>query len=216
MGQGTTTGPGESLGERVEIDVADLDAGGTYPWLTATVVPRPIAWVSTRSADGVDNLAPHSFFSVASAEPPVVSFTSVGTKDTLCNVRATGGFVVCLAPRWLTEQVNLTGTDFPAGASEADAVGLAMEPSASVAPPRVAASPVALECEVVGERSFGASVVVFGQVVHLAVARSVLADDGLPDVALLDPVARLGREEWSALGEVFSLARVPFERWRPR
>lgn len=209
-------GPDRSAGERVEVDVADLGPGGTYPWLTATVVPRPIAWVSTRSADGVDNLAPHSFFTVASADPPVVSFTSVGTKDTLRNVRATGELVVCLTPRALAEQVNLTGTDFPAGTSEAGAVGVAMEPSAVVAPPRVAASPVALECRVVGEHAFGASVVVFGEVVHLAVARSVLAEDGLPDVALLDPVARLGREQWGALGEVFSLARVPFERWRRR
>lgn len=208
--------PDQSLGERVEVDVADLGPGATYPWLTATVVPRPIAWVSTRSADGVDNLAPHSFFSVASAEPPVLSFTSVGTKDTLRNARATGEFVVCLAPRSLTEQVNATGTDFPAGTSEADAVGVATQPSARVAPPRVAGSPVALECRVVGEHAFGASVVVFGEVVHLAVARAVLADDGLPDVALLDPVARLGRQEWGALGEVFSLARVPFEEWRPR
>ena len=208
--------PDDRPDDRLEVDVADLDPGGAYPWLTATVVPRPIAWVSSRSADGVDNLAPHSFFTVASAEPPVVSFTSVGTKDTLRNVRATGEFVVCLAPRALAEQVNLTGTDFPAPTSEAGAVGVATEPSAVVAPPRVAASPVALECRVVGERSFGASVVVFGEVVHVAVARSALAGDGLPDVTLLDPVARLGREEWGALGEVFSLARVPFEEWRRR
>ena len=211
-----TPGPGESLGERLEIDVADLDPGGTYPWLTATVVPRPIAWVSTRSGDGVDNLAPHSFFTVASAEPPVVSFTSVGTKDTVRNVRATGEFVVCLTPRSLTEQVNLTGTDFPAATSEAQAVGLATEPSAAVAPPRVAASPVALECRAAGEHAFGTSVVVFGQVVHLAVARSALAEDGLPDPRLLEPVARLGREQWGTLGEVFSLARVPYEEWGRR
>ena len=209
-------GPGGSLGERLELDVADLGRGGTYPWLTATVVPRPIAWVSTRSGDGVDNLAPHSFFTVASAEPPVVSFTSVGTKDTVRNVRATGEFVVCLTPRALAEQVNLTGTDFPAHASEADVVGLAVEPSAAVAPPRVAASPVALECRAAGEHSFGTSVVVFGQVVHVAVARRALADDGLPDPELLEPVARLGREQWGALGEVFSLARVPYEEWRRR
>ena len=78
------------LGDRVEIDVASLKPMGTYPWLTATVIPRPIAWVSSRSAQGVDNLAPHSFFTVASAEPPVVSFTSVGSKDSLRNIRETG------------------------------------------------------------------------------------------------------------------------------
>ena len=102
--------------DRIEIDPADLGPYGTYPWLTATVVPRPIAWVSSRSADGIDNLAPHSFFTVASAEPPIVSFTSVGDKDTLRNVRATGEFVVALAPRSLADAVNRTATDFPGDA----------------------------------------------------------------------------------------------------
>lgn len=193
--------------DRVEVDVAALPPGGAYPWLTATVVPRPIAWVCTRSAEGVDNLAPHSFFTVASAEPPVVSFTSVGLKDTLRNVRSTGEFVVCLATSALLGAVNATSASFPADRSEIDAAGLAREPSAVVAPPRLAASPVALECVAAGEHTFGGSTVVFGRVVHLAVARSALADDGLPDPLDLAPLARLGREQWSHLGEVFSLAR---------
>ena len=192
---------------RLELRVSDLTAGSTYPWLTATVVPRPIAWVSTLSVDGVVNLAPHSFFTVASAEPPVVSFTSVGEKDTLRNVRATGEFVVNLAPRRLAEQVNLTGTNFPHGVDELAEAGLTAQPSALVAPPRVGESPVAIECVADGERSFGRSTVVFGRVVHLSVAREVLTSDGLPDVRLLDPAARLGRDEWGALGEIFTLVR---------
>jgi flavin reductase (DIM6/NTAB) family NADH-FMN oxidoreductase RutF len=84
-----------------------------------------------------------------------------------------------------------------------------------VAPPRVAESPVALECRVDGERSFGRSTVVFGRVVHLSVARAVIAEDGLPDVRALDPATRLGREEWGALGEVFSLRRPRLERSAP-
>ena len=198
------------MSDRVEIDPEALGPYGTYPWLTAVVVPRPIAWVSTRSAEGVDNLAPHSFFTVASAEPPVVSFTSVRVKDTLRNVRATGEFVVALATRSLAESVNRTATDFPGDHSEFDHAGLTREPSARVAPPRVAGSPVALECRYLDERSFGDSTVVFGQVVLVAVDRSVLADDGLPDVGLLDPAARLGRNQWSALGDVFDLARIPY------
>jgi len=192
---------------RLELRVGDLPGGSTYPWLTAIVVPRPIAWVSTLSVDGVVNLAPHSFFTVASAEPPVVSFTSVGSKDTLRNVRATGEFVVNLAPRRLAEQVNLTATNFPPGVDELAEAGLTAAPSSLVAPPRVGESPVAIECVFDGERSFGRSTVVFGRVVQVSVARAVLADDGLPDVRLLDPAARLGREEWGALGEVFTLVR---------
>jgi flavin reductase (DIM6/NTAB) family NADH-FMN oxidoreductase RutF len=198
--------------EWLELPVEDLGPGGTYPWLTAVVVPRPIAWVSSVSADGVVNLAPHSFFTVASAEPPVVSFTSVGTKDSLRNIRATGEFVVHLAPRSLAEQVNHTSTNFPPDVDELAVAGLTARPSARVKPPSVVESPVALECVADGERSFGRSTVVFGRVVHLSVSRAVLAEDGLPDVRALDPATRLGREEWGALGEVFSLRRP---RYRP-
>jgi flavin reductase (DIM6/NTAB) family NADH-FMN oxidoreductase RutF len=201
--------------ERLELSVEDLGKGATYPWLTAVVVPRPIAWVSTLSVDGVVNLAPHSFFTVASAEPPVVSFTSVGTKDSLRNIRAAGEFVVNVAPRSLAEQVNRTSTDFPPDVDELAVAGLTPQPSTLVAPPRVLESPVALECVSEGERSFGRSTVVFGRVVHLSVSRAVLADDGLPDVRVLDPATRLGREEWGALGEVFSLHRPRFRESAP-
>ena len=201
-----------SADEWLELSVEELGQGGTYPWLTAVVVPRPIAWVSSLSADGVVNLAPHSFFTVASAEPPVVAFTSVGTKDSLRNIRATGEFVVHLAPRSLAEQVNHTSTNFPPDVDELAVAGLTARPSARVAPPRLVESPVALECVADGERSFGRSTVVFGRVVHLSVSRRVLAEDGLPDVLALDPATRLGREEWGALGEVFSLRRP---RYRP-
>jgi flavin reductase (DIM6/NTAB) family NADH-FMN oxidoreductase RutF len=200
------------VSERVEVSVSDLARGGTYPWLTAVVVPRPIAWVTSLSATGIVNLAPHSFFTVASAEPPVVSFTSVRTKDSLRNVRATGEFVVNLASRSLAEQVNLTGTDFPPDVDELAYAGLTPEPSTSVRPPRVAESPVAIECVLAGEQTFSdrgdrGSTVVFGRVLHLSVLRSVIADDGLPDVRALGPASRRGRDEWGALGEVFELKR---------
>lgn len=83
---------------RIDFDPAAMSRNEFYRLLTATVVPRPIAWVSTTSADGTHNLAPHSFFTIASVAPPVVQFTSVGRKDTLRNVEATGQFVVNLAP----------------------------------------------------------------------------------------------------------------------
>ena len=91
-----------------------------YALLNNVVLPRPIAWVSTRSAAGVDNLAPHSYFTISSVSPPVVQFTSVGSKDSLRNAVATGEFVVCLCPQELVEKVNLTATDFPPDISEYD------------------------------------------------------------------------------------------------
>lgn len=199
---------------RRDYDPAVL-GGDIYPLLNSVVVPRPIAWVSTRSAAGVDNLAPHSFFTISSVTPPVVQFTSVGAKDSLRNAVATGEFVVCLCPEDLLEQVNATATDFPADTSEYDAVGLEREPSRLVAPPRVAASPVAIECRLAGTRAFGqgaggsGSTVVFGEVVWVAVDERVLRD-GRPEIDLLRPMARLGAQEWSTIGAVSSHRRVPY------
>ncbi len=195
---------------RTDLDPADLGAGAFYRLLTAVVVPRPIAWVATRSAAGVDNLAPHSFFTVSCVDPPMVQFTSVGVKDTLRNVRETGEFVVCLATEPLLQQVNATGTDFPAGVSEFAAVGLTPEPAARVAPPRVAESPVALECRLEHALTLGDSTVVIGRVVHAAVRTAVLGDDGLPAVDALRPLARLGRDEWATVGEVLEIRRIRY------
>jgi flavin reductase (DIM6/NTAB) family NADH-FMN oxidoreductase RutF len=106
---------------------------GLLPGDELVVVPRPIAWVLTRSAEGVHNLAPHSFYTVACVQPPVVQFTSVGRKDSLANVEATGDFTVNLVPEELFEQANATGTDFPPDQSEAEAAGIRLEPSERVA-----------------------------------------------------------------------------------
>lgn len=196
---------------RTDFDPAELGSRGFYRLLTATIVPRPIAWVSTTSEDGVDNLAPHSFFTVACVDPPIVQFTSVGRKDTLRNVESGREFVVHLTPEDLFEQVNATGTNYPAHHSEFDAAGLEREPSLRVRPPRVKASPVALECVLHGTMSFGDSTMVLGRVVHAAVHTDVLADDGLPAVDRLSPVSRLGRNEWGVHGDVKRIDRIPYE-----
>ena len=183
-----------------------------YHLLTAVVVPRPIAWVSTTSPEGVDNLAPHSFFTVACVDPPIVQFTSVGRKDSLRNVEATREFVVNLTPEPLFEEVNATGTDFPPHTSEFDAVGLEREPSARVGPPRVAASPAVLECVLHSTITLGDSTVVLGRVVVAAVDESVLAD-GRPDIARMRPLSRLGGNEWGRNPELVEITRIPFREW---
>lgn len=202
---------------RTDLDPVELGTNRFYRFLTAVVVPRPIAWVSTRSAGGVDNLAPHSFFTVACADPPMVQFTSVGNKDSLRNVRESGEFVVCLTTEELFEQVNATGTDFPAGVSEFAAVGLTPEPSVVVGPPRVGESPIALECRLEHTLELGDSTVVIGRVVHAVAAADVLDadphDGGLPTIGKLRPLARLGRNEWSTIGEVLTITRIPYDRW---
>lgn len=188
----------------------DSDAGKFVGLLKAVVVPRPIAWVSTLSSQGVANLAPHSFFTVASQLPPIVQFTSIGHNDTLRNAVDTGEFVISLANRPLFGQVNASGTDYPPEIDEFEAVGIEPEPSDLVSPPRVAGSPAAIECVTGSTVEFENSVVVFGRVVAIAVDEEVL-DGGHPDVNRLQPLARLGRDEWSEIGPLLHAARIPYE-----
>jgi len=197
---------------RIDIDPTEMDAGAFYFFLNSVVIPRPIAWVSSRSASGVDNLAPHSFFTVSSVDPPIVQFTSVGRKDSLNNVEQTREFVVCLTPAKLLEQVNATATDFPPEISEFDAVGLEREASVRVAPPRVAASPVALECVLHETVSFGASTVVMGRVVLAAVSEEMMRD-GRPAVELLRPTSRLGGNQWADVGQLTEITRIGYHEW---
>src|SRR3954454_25380355 len=143
---------------------ADDEGVNAYKLLTAVVVPRPIAWVTTVSADGVVNLAPHSFYTVACARPPIVQFTSVGANDTLRNVVATGEFVVNLAYGPLLEAVNNSAAAFPHDQSEPAALGITMEPSVALRPPRVKDSPVSIECRLHSTVELGNSTVFFGNV----------------------------------------------------
>lgn len=199
-----------------EIDMAELaadDPGAPYRLLNSAVLPRPIAWVSSRSADGVDNLAPHSFFTVACADPPILTFTSIGEKDTLRNVRATGEFIVHLAAQDLMEAVNRSGAGQPPDVSEFDDAGVRRAPGRTVGVARVAESPVAFECRLEQIVDLGSSAMILGRVVHAAVREDMFADADHPDHPGFDrlrPLARLGLDEWALPGEVVHLKRP---RW---
>jgi flavin reductase (DIM6/NTAB) family NADH-FMN oxidoreductase RutF len=197
---------------RRDLDPETISSRDFYAVLNAVVVPRPIAWVSSLSADGVLNLAPHSFFTVACVRPPMVQFTSVGRKDSLNNVEATGEFVVNFAAEPLFEQVNATATNFPPEISEFAAVGLTTEPAATVAVPRVAESPVAIECGLHTTLELGDSTVVIGRVRHIAIDEAVLDGDH-PEITKLRPLARLGKDEWSTLGQIRSISRIRHTDW---
>ena len=198
--------------ERVSFDPGAMDTGAFYRVLNSVVVPRPIAWVCTRSAEGVHNLAPHSFYTVACVTPPVVQFTSVGRKDSLRNAEATGQFTVNLTPEALFEQVNATATDFPPDHSEAEHTGVRLEPAETVDAMRVAESPVSIECVLHGTLSLGDSTVVFGRVTHISVWAEAVRD-GRPRIEHLRPLARLGGNEWSTIGEVREIRRIPYGTW---
>jgi len=184
----------------------DDEAVNPYRLLTAVVVPRPIAWVTSLSAGGTVNLAPHSFYTVACARPPIVQFTSVGSKDTLRNVAETGEFVVNLAHGPLIEAVNNTSAAFAGDESEPARLGITMEPSELVRPPRVQHSPVSIECVLHSTNELGNSTVVLGSVLAITVADDVLVD-GHPDYDRLDPLSRLGKDEWGVHAQVVSIPR---------
>jgi flavin reductase (DIM6/NTAB) family NADH-FMN oxidoreductase RutF len=162
--------------------------------------------VTTLSSEGVVNLAPHSFYTVACARPPIVQFTSVGSKDTLRNVRATREFVVNLAHGPLIDAVNNTSAAFAYDESEPSQLGITMEPSTMVKPPHVKDSPASIECTLHSTLELGNSTVVFGNVVMISVADDVLVD-GHPEFDRLDPLSRLGKDEWGVHTQVVSIKR---------
>jgi flavin reductase (DIM6/NTAB) family NADH-FMN oxidoreductase RutF len=190
---------------RTVFDAASTDVN-VYRLLTALVVPRPLAGVSTLDAAGRGNLAPHSFFTVASGRPPVILFSSLGRKDTVRNIESTGEFVVSVASEDLLEEINASSARFEHGDSEADLLGIVTEPSATVAPPRVAGSPASIECRLERIVEVGSAYVVFGAVSAVTVRDEALVE-GHPAMEHLRPVSRLGRDEWGRPPEVFRLTR---------
>ncbi|MEA2252218.1 MAG: hypothetical protein QOG70_2460 [Solirubrobacteraceae bacterium] len=180
----------------------------------AAIAPRPIGWVSTLNAGGVVNLAPYSFFNAVSSAPPMLAFSSDGLKHSAAFAAETGEFVWNM-PTWeLREAMNATSAPLALGASEFEHAGLEMAPSRLVAPPRVAASPCALECRVTGTVSLtdvdGADVdvhVVFGQVVGVHVDEGFIRDGRL-DVTAMRPIARCGyTADYTVLERLFQMER---------
>jgi flavin reductase (DIM6/NTAB) family NADH-FMN oxidoreductase RutF len=177
------------------LDFNALRPRDAYGWMISTILPRPIAWVSTMSADGRTNLAPFSFFQGITANPPTLMFVPVNTrdgtkKDTVRNIEEVPEFVVNLVSFALAGQMNQTAAMLPYGESEFAAFGIASAPSTGVRPPRVAAAPVAFECTLdriiaLGEGPLAANIVL-GRIQLAHVADAVLGADGKPDAGKLD------------------------------
>ncbi len=195
------------------IDPSTLGPRERYRLLISTVAPRPVAWVSTRGADGSLHLAPFSFFRAVSGTLPLVVI-SVGqragaSKDTLRNIEETGEFAINLVTEELAERMNLTSGDWPPTTSEFALTGLTPASCEVVAAPRVAESPVSLEAELAQLVPLPDSTytLVIGQIVRWHVAEGYLAPDGLVDIARVRPIARLARDEYVKFGEVFEMKR---------
>src|SRR5471030_992749 len=200
----------------MQLDLTTLAPRDAYALMIAAITPRPIAWVSTISADGKTNLAPFSFFNGVTARPPTLMFSPVNhadgrKKDTVSNIEAVPEFVVNLVPFALAEPMNACAALLPYGESEFEAFGIAAVPSERVRPPRVAAAPVAFECALdrfvhIGKGPLAANVV-FGRILLAHVADAVLGPNGKIDQAKLDTIGRLSGEDYCRTRETFTIKR---------
>jgi flavin reductase (DIM6/NTAB) family NADH-FMN oxidoreductase RutF len=163
-------------------DPAAMSKADAYKLLASVILPRPIAWVVTRDSAGRLNAAPFSFFNIVSSDPPLVaiSFSAAPDregKDTLANIRESGEFVVNMVPEELAEAMNVTATNAPRGTDETQLAGLDLAPSTLVKVPRIAGSPVALECRLFETiQPGGASVLMLGRIVYVHVRSSAFED----------------------------------------
>jgi flavin reductase (DIM6/NTAB) family NADH-FMN oxidoreductase RutF len=203
-------------------DLADHPSAFGYKLMTATITPRPIAWVTTRSPAGIINAAPYSFFNAMGHTPPtlvlgLLASPERGFKDTARNILDTGEFVVNLVPYRLADAMNVTCIDAPPDVSEIDLAGLEVAASTHVAPPRIAASPVAFECTTLSTLVTGPhQCIVVGLIhaIYIDDAAVIDADRGHVDTAQLDLIARMGGAgAYARNPEVFTLDRP---RWSDR
>lgn len=199
------------------INCSETKTEQLYRILIGSVVPRPIAWVSTVNENGVNNLAPFSFFNIFSVKPPMLGFapgykrpapgqTKPQAKDTLVNVRAGGEFVVNVVSQFLAPQMNQTSGDYEPEVSEFTAIGLTPAASTMIKPPRVQEALISMECKVFHIHELGGSALVLGEILCLHLKDEVIKD-GLVDIDVLQPIGRLGGIEYSTVKDRFAIDR---------
>ena len=203
-------------------DFTTLSPNDCYKLLVATVVPRPIAWVVTQAPNGQNNAAPYSFFNVLSGDPPLVAIGIGGrapgdVKDTGANIRTSGQFVVNLVAMNNADAMNVTAIDFPPHVDELAQAGLTTIPSTKVLPPRIAESPVALECERFATLEVGLErALVLGRVVAMHIKDEAIIDPArcYVDTAKLDLIGRMaGAGGYVQTNNTFELPRIKPETW---
>lgn len=200
----------------MQLDFPSLSAADAYRWLSSTVTPRPIAWVSTVDADGTPNLAPFSFFQVI-CDAPATLMVNVGKhdgdrmKDTVRNVQANGELVIHLVSRADAEAMNATAATLPHGHSEFVHANIATEPSVLVRPPRVASAAVAFECRVDQIKPYPAieprQFLIFARVLLAHIDDAVMADARHVDPDKLDLVGRLSGPWYATTRDRFAMKR---------
>jgi flavin reductase (DIM6/NTAB) family NADH-FMN oxidoreductase RutF len=203
-------------------DFKEIPGNECYKLLVSTITPRPIAWVVTQSAEGLLNVGAFSFFNAMSGEPPVVAI-GVGSykpgrpKDTRVNIRETGQFVVNLVSEENAQQMNITAIEFDYGIDELQQAGLTPLPSARVKPPRIAESPVSMECELMQIIEVGDGGIVLGRVIAMHVRDEMVLDAAkyYIDTPKLKLIGRMhGRGWYARTADLFEMPRIPVGDWK--
>jgi flavin reductase (DIM6/NTAB) family NADH-FMN oxidoreductase RutF len=203
-------------------DFKEIPAKECYKLLVSTVTPRPIAWVVSQDAKGVLNAGAFSFFNAFSGDPPVVaigvgSHTPGRPKDTRANILETGQFVVNLVSEKNAEQMNITAIEFDPSVNELEQAGLTTLPSVRVKPPRIAESPVAMECELMQIVDWGESGLVLGRVLAMHIHDEMVLDVAKHyiDTPKLKLIGRMhGRGWYARTTDLFEMPRIPVSEWK--
>jgi flavin reductase (DIM6/NTAB) family NADH-FMN oxidoreductase RutF len=203
-------------------DFSEIPSKEWYKLLVSTVTPRPIAWVVSQDAKGLLNAGAFSFFNAFSGDPPVIGI-GMGNhkpgrpKDSLVNIRETGQFVVNLVSEENAEQMNITAIEFDPNVNELEQAGLTTLPSVRVKPPRIAESPVAMECELMQIVDLGQTGLVLGRVVAMHVHDDMVLDaaNHYIDTPKLRLLGRMhGRGWYARTSDLFDMPRIPVSEWK--
>jgi flavin reductase (DIM6/NTAB) family NADH-FMN oxidoreductase RutF len=203
-------------------DFKNIPGKECYKLLVSTVTPRPIAWVVSQDAKGVLNAGAFSFFNAFSGEPPVVgigigSYKPGRPKDTRANILETGQFIVNLVSEENAGQMNITAIEFDASVNELEQAGLTTLPSVRVKPPRIAESPVAMECELMQIVDLGESGLVLGRVLAMHIRDDMVLDaaNHYIDTPKLKLIGRMhGRGWYARTSDLFEMPRIPVREWK--
>jgi flavin reductase (DIM6/NTAB) family NADH-FMN oxidoreductase RutF len=207
----------------MQFDFRTMSATDRYKLLIGSVVPRPIALVTTVDKAGIVNAAPFSFFNVMGNDPPAIVLgidrrPTGAPKDTVRNIRDTGEFVINIVDEAIAEAMNVCAIDFPEGVDELVEAGLAPSPSHSVAPPWIAEAPVAFECRLLDEVRIGRGTrsIIIGEILYCHM-RDGLVDERLHvDPARLKAVGRLGGSLYATISDRFNMPRIDYRIWEER
>ncbi|WP_396157457.1 flavin reductase family protein [Flavobacterium sp.] len=200
----------------MQFDPNELELIAVYKLLTGSVIPRPIGWVSSISEDGINNLAPFSYFNAVGDDPPHLVFsTGIGNhtnKDTLNNVLATKQFVVNMVTEDLVEQMNTTAQAVHSDVDEFELAGVTPILSKKIKPMRVKESPISFECELThhyfleGHKDGGACVII-GRIVMMHFDDAMISDNHKINLENYKPISRLAGSNYAKIGELFSVKR---------